>query len=116
MKTGVKIGLIVGGATLLIGGTIFAVVKLTKKDEANNIGGGNEKTNAEFIFELLGKDKTKTLWDLAWWYKNKGKSTNPIGSAMWDMDENRKELSKDDRKKLMERGVTYEDLEQASKL
>lgn len=105
MKKGVKIGLIIGGATLLIGGTIFAVVKLTKKD------------NADWLISYIGKDKVSQLWNLAWWYANEATDCkNPVGSAIWDMETNKKTLTKEQGKQINLRGVTYEELEQASKL
>lgn len=114
MKTGVKIGLIIGGATLLIGGTIFAVVKLTKKDD-ENVGDG--QSNVDWLISYIGKDKVSQLWNLAWWYANKAEDkSNPIGRAIWDMETNKKTLTKEQGKQINLRGVTYEEVEQASKL
>ena len=114
MKTGVKIGLIIGCATLLIGGTIFAVVKLTKKDD-ENVGDG--QSNVDWLISYIGKDKVSQLWNLAWWYANKAKDkSNPIGRAIWDMETNKKTLTKEQGKQINLRGVTYEEVEQASKL
>ena len=119
MKTGVKIGLIIGGATLLIGGTIFAVVKMTKNEvcggQSNNVGDG--QSNVDWLISYIGKDKVSQLWNLAWWYANKAKDkSNPIGRAIWDMETNKKTLTKEQGKQINLRGVTYEEVEQASKL
>ena len=119
MKTGVKIGLIIGGATLLIGGTIFAVVKMTKNEvcggQSNNVGDG--QSNVDWLISYIGKDKVSQLWNLAWWYANKAEDkSNPIGRAIWDMETNKKTLTKEQGKQINLRGVTYEEVEQASKL
>lgn len=112
MKVGVKIGLIIGSATILIGGAIFAVIKLTKKEESKK-----EESNADWLVSYIGKEKVSQLWNLAWWYKNKATNTpNPIGSAIWDMETNKKTLTKEQGKEINLRGVTYEELEQASKM
>ena len=114
MKAGVKIGLIIGGATLLIGGTIFAVVKMTKKDD-EKIGGG--QSNANWLKSYLGEGELKSFYDTAWWYANKAEDkSNPIGRAIWDMETNKKTLTKEQGKQINLRGVTYEEVEQASKL
>ena len=110
METGVKIGLIIGGATLLIGGTIFAVVKLTKEDD-------EKQSNVDWLISYIGKDKVSQLWNLAWWYANEATDCkNPVGGAIWDMETNKKTLTKEQGKQINLRGVTYEELEQASKL
>lgn len=113
MKAGVKIGLIIGGATLLIGGTIFAVVKMTKKDD-ENVGGG--QSNANWLKSYLGEGELKSLYDTAWWYANKAEDkSNPIGRALWDLVNTSKKLTSEQSAEIKGKGITFEELEMAYK-
>lgn len=112
MKAGLKIGLIIGGATLLIGGTIFAVVKMTKKDD-EKIGGG--QPNANWLKSYLSEGELKSFYDTAWWYANKAEDkTNPIGRALWDLVNNKK-LTSEQSAEIKGKGITFEELEMAYK-
>jgi hypothetical protein len=114
MKTGVKIGLIIGGATLLIGGTIFAVVKMTKKDD-ENVGDG--QSNADWLIATIGDKNVKGLYNLYVWYRDNTSTSSPMNSARWDLHTNHTvggdssyDFTIEQNKAMNEKGISDKDI------
>lgn len=104
MEAGVKIGLIIGGATLLIGGTIFAVVKMTK-------------SNADWLIATIGEKNVKGLYSLYVWYRDNTSASSPMNSSRWDLYTNHKvggdssyDFTIEQNKAMDEKGISNKDI------
>lgn len=99
---------------LLLAIVVGIIIAKTKDNQTGTTPGNGEKLSPSDWLLQNYHDNVSQMWNLARWYKNNSNSTNPLGSALWDMYTNKKTISKADADRINNYGVKYEDVQEAN--